>query len=88
MTWQVQEAKNKFSEVIDSAISKGPQVISRRGKQTAVLIGYDEYQKLVKPRQTFRELIRDYKGPEMPEIVRSKSTTGRATPIDFNDLDI
>ncbi len=29
--WQLQEAKNKFSEVIDKAIKDGPQVVTRRG---------------------------------------------------------
>jgi prevent-host-death family protein len=31
-TWQVQEAKNRFSEVIDRALSEGPQTVTRHGK--------------------------------------------------------
>ena len=46
--WQLQEAKNKLSEVINLAITKGPQLISRRGEKTAVLIAYTEYEKLCK----------------------------------------
>jgi antitoxin Phd len=41
--WQIQEAKNKLSEVIEEAIQHGPQVISRRGAEIAVVLSYDEY---------------------------------------------
>ena len=44
--WQVQEAKASFSAVVEKALSHGPQVITRRGKETAVLISYEEYRKL------------------------------------------
>jgi prevent-host-death family protein len=54
--WQLQEAKAMFSEVIKASASK-PQIISVRGKETAVIISFDEYQKLVRPRQTFFEFI-------------------------------
>jgi len=44
--WQVQEAKAAFSAVVDDAVRYGPQVITRRGKETAVVISYEEYRKL------------------------------------------
>ena len=46
--WQLQEAKNKMSEVINLALTKGPQLITRRGEKTAVLIAYADYEKLCK----------------------------------------
>ncbi len=58
MTWQLQEAKNKFSEVVDTSLTKGPQIISRRGKNTAVVMSYAEYQNLTKPLQTFKQFVR------------------------------
>ena len=36
--WQVQDAKSRFSEFLDAAIKKGPQIIIRRGIETAVLV--------------------------------------------------
>ncbi|MBL7161940.1 MAG: type II toxin-antitoxin system Phd/YefM family antitoxin [Anaerolineales bacterium] len=45
-TWQIQEAKNKLSEVIDRALEQGPQLITRWGKNTAVIMSYREYEKL------------------------------------------
>jgi len=45
--WQLQEAKNKLSEVVDAATREGPQVISRRGVDTAVLVALRDYARLV-----------------------------------------
>lgn len=42
-TWQLQEAKNKLSEVIDKALSEGPQIITRRGVATAVLLSIKNF---------------------------------------------
>ena len=36
MSWQVQDAKAKFSEFLDASITTGPQVVTRRGVETAV----------------------------------------------------
>ena len=38
--WQVQEAKNHFSELIERAVSEGPQTVTRHGKPAGVLIGF------------------------------------------------
>jgi antitoxin Phd len=45
--WQLQEAKNKFSEVVDEALKKGPQIITRRGVETAVLLSSAEYRRML-----------------------------------------
>ena len=45
-TWQLQEAKNRFSEVVEEAIHNGPQRITRRGKETAVLLSMRDFKKL------------------------------------------
>jgi prevent-host-death family protein len=44
--WPVQDAKARFSEMIDACISEGPQIVSRRGKETAVLVPIDEWRRL------------------------------------------
>ncbi|AEU35631.1 type II toxin-antitoxin system Phd/YefM family antitoxin [Granulicella mallensis] len=44
-TWQLQEAKAKLSEVIASAHSSGPQIITRRGVKEAVIVSMDEYER-------------------------------------------
>jgi len=54
--WQLQEAKAMFSEVVKEASLK-PQFITVRGKETAVILSYEEYKKLASPRQTLFEFI-------------------------------
>ncbi|MBO1415640.1 type II toxin-antitoxin system Phd/YefM family antitoxin [Streptomyces sp. FH025] len=46
MRWQVQEAKQKFSEVLRLAESEGPQVVTRHGDEVAVVIDIREYRQL------------------------------------------
>jgi prevent-host-death family protein len=47
--WQLQEAKNKFSSLVDKALENGPQIVTRRGKEAVVVISVDEYRDLIKP---------------------------------------
>jgi prevent-host-death family protein len=46
--WQLQDAKNRFSEVVNEAERSGPQVVTRRGANAAVVLSYKDYQKLAK----------------------------------------
>ena len=57
--WQLQEAKNRLSEVINLALTIGPQLITRRGEKTAVLISYKEYEKLCKAQGRLSEFFRE-----------------------------
>lgn len=45
-SWQLQEAKNKLSRVIDDALAIGPQLITRRGEEVVIVLSYSDYQKL------------------------------------------
>jgi prevent-host-death family protein len=54
--WQLQEAKAMFSDVIKAAFLK-PQIITVRGKETAVILSYGEYEKLTSPKQTLFEFF-------------------------------
>lgn len=44
--WAVQDAKAHFSEFLDSCINAGPQVVTRRGLETAVLVNISEWKRL------------------------------------------
>ena len=57
-TWQLQEAKNKFSEVVEGAINEGPQIVTRRGVETAVVLSYVEYRKMLLGGQQLSEFFR------------------------------
>lgn len=44
--WPVQDAKARFSELLDACISEGPQVVTRRGAEIAVLVPIAEWKRL------------------------------------------
>ena len=46
--WTVAEAKAKFSEIIERAMSEGPQTITRNGRTAAVVVGVEEWQRKTK----------------------------------------
>ena len=47
-SWQVQDAKARFSEFLSASLTEGPQIVTRRGVQTAVLVPIDEWRRLNK----------------------------------------
>ena len=55
--WQLQDAKNRFSELVKRAQS-APQSVTVRGKPSAVIISFEEYYALTHPRQNLPELMR------------------------------
>jgi prevent-host-death family protein len=57
-TWQLQDAKAKFSQLIKSA-EKAPQIITVRGEETAVIISIDKYRKLEGRNPTLWEVFQD-----------------------------
>lgn len=46
MMWKLQDAKNKFSEVVDAARRFGPQRVTRRGKPAVVIVDADEFDRM------------------------------------------
>lgn len=45
-SWQLHDAKARFSEFLDAALSEGPQVVTRRGVETAVLVPIEDWRRL------------------------------------------
>lgn len=45
-TWQLQEAKSRFSEVVDLTIKEGPQLVTRRGEEAVVIVSANDYRRL------------------------------------------
>ncbi len=56
--WQIQDAKNKLSEVINRALTQGPQLITKHGEKTVVVISYTEYEKMQKSQGKLSEFFR------------------------------
>ena len=45
-TWPVQDAKARFSEFLDACMAEGPQMVTKRGAEAAVLVPVDEWRRL------------------------------------------
>jgi len=59
--WQLQEAKAMFSKVVQSANEK-PQIITVRGKESAVVLSMEEYRKLSAPKESLVSLWNNLPG--------------------------
>ena len=55
--WQIQDAKQRFSEMIRAVTSEGPQVITRHGEEVAVVVDIAEYRRLTRPTVDLRALL-------------------------------
>ncbi len=57
-TWQVQDAKARFSELLETSLAEGPQIVTKRGVETAVLLPIDQWRRLEKrARPDLKELL-------------------------------
>jgi len=55
-TWKLQDAKARFSEVVDRALHNGPQVVTRHGENTVVIVAYREFAG-AEPAQDFKDFL-------------------------------
>ena len=70
-TWPVQDAKARFSEMLDVALKHGPQVISRRGVDQAVLVPIDQWRRLRGDAPSLKDLLlSDHARGEIPVPAR------------------
>lgn len=56
--WQLQEAKNRFSEVVDEALRDGPQTVTRRGEPVVVVVSVDTWRAVSSPRPSLKDHLR------------------------------
>ncbi|MCT4556448.1 MAG: type II toxin-antitoxin system prevent-host-death family antitoxin [Pelagimonas sp.] len=75
MVWTLQEAKHKFSTVVDAALTGTPQGVSRRGKTAIVVLSDADYQRLVEQAVESREQFADHLLTfPVPEIEHAQAT--------------
>lgn len=75
--WQLQEAKQKLSEVVKRAADEGPQVVTRHGEDVAVVLSIHDYRQLAQARPSFKEFLRTGPSFEGLAIKRSKAAARR-----------
>jgi antitoxin Phd len=56
--WQIQEAKNRFSELLEDAETQGPQIVTRHGAEKAVVLSIADYRRLQEPAGSLVDFFR------------------------------
>jgi prevent-host-death family protein len=77
--WSVAQAKARFSELIESALNEGPQVITRNGVETAIVVSIEEWEKKTKRKGTLAEFFAN--SPLRNSGLSTERTKDRSRPI-------
>lgn len=76
MTWRVQDAKSRFSEVLERAQTEGPQTITRHGRERAVVLSIENYRALMAHQPDFKAYLLG--GPKVDDFpIERDADTGR-----------
>lgn len=67
MSWQLQEAKQRFSELVRRALEDGPQVVTRRGEEVVVVVPAEEFRRMSEQKPDFKEYLMS--APEGLELI-------------------
>lgn len=86
-TWQLQEAKAKFSELVDKAEKEGAQVITRRGVETVVILPVSEWKRLsASARPTLKELLlQPHPRFDFDKVIPPRGKLRHREPPNFDD---
>lgn len=82
--WQLQHAKNRFSEVVKRARDEGPQAVTLHGKRAAMVLSADAYDALTQPRTSFTAYLLE--GPPWPDEVIEGMSGGPEDSARDNDV--
>ena len=81
-SWQLQDAKSRFSEFLNAALKQGPQVVTRRGVETAFLVPIEEWRRMQRTsRPGIKELL--LSGPRFDDIIPPRRQWKRRPPVEF-----
>lgn len=82
-SWQLQDAKARFSEFLDAALEKGPQVVTRRGVETAVLVPIEDWRRLQRAaRPGVKQLLLEA-SPTLEGEAKERERLRRRQPVEF-----
>ncbi|MGQ0719262.1 MAG: type II toxin-antitoxin system Phd/YefM family antitoxin [Pseudonocardiales bacterium] len=82
MKWQLQEAKQRFSEVVRAAQAEGAQFVTRHGEEVAVVLDIAEYRRMSGAGVDLKDYLRSAPDLDALEIVRPREP---ARAIDFTN---
>jgi len=79
--WQLQDAKNRLSRVVEEARRGKPQTITLRGTPAAVVVSFDQYQELTRCRSPLSEFFRSSPLSEVELDLERSRDTGREVEL-------
>lgn len=79
MAWPLQDAKQRLSELVRQAIEEGPQVVTRHGKEAAVVMSIEEFERLSGARPDFKAHLRAAPDLTRLRIRRDRTPARRIT---------
>jgi prevent-host-death family protein len=80
-SWQLQEAKSRFSELVKDALLEGPQKVTRHGEEVVVVLSVQDYRKLTRPKGDLVQFFRDSPLAEAElDLARSRE---KSRPVDL-----
>jgi prevent-host-death family protein len=82
--WQVQEAKARFSEFLEASLHHGPQIVTRRGVETAVLVPIEEWRHLRRAARPSLKQLLLAPAPRLEELVPPRRRYRRRPPVRFS----
>ena len=56
--WQLQHAKNRFSQVVEDALHDGPQTVTRRGRPVVVVVAFETWERIEGQRPSLKDYLR------------------------------
>jgi antitoxin Phd len=81
--WQVQDAKARFSELLEITLKKGPQVVTRRGVEAAVLVPIEEWNRLKRSARPSLKTLLLGPGPHFENLIPDRRGLRRRKPVHF-----
>ncbi len=57
--WQIQDAKNRLSQVLRDAATNGPQLITSHGREAGVILSFEDYRELTRPKTSLVDFFRN-----------------------------
>lgn len=82
-SWQVQDAKARFTEFLNTVLKKGAQIVTRRGVETAVLVPIEDWRRMEQSsRPTLKALLLET-GPRFEDLVPARRAYKRRRVVEF-----
>jgi antitoxin Phd len=82
-SWQVQDAKARFTEFLNTALKRGPQIVTRRGVETAVLVPIEDWRRLEQASRPSLKTLLLAAEPRFEDLVRARGAFKRRPPVEL-----